>query len=259
MIVYPCAKINIGLKVIGKRPDGYHDLETFFFPVGMTDILEVVEAEETTLSVYGNELDCKMEDNLCFKAYNLLKNDFDLPPVEIHLLKRIPSGAGLGGGSSDASNMLIALNKLFSLQLDNETLCVYASKLGSDCPFFIHASSLDFKKGEGMYGEGKGEILTPLTITDLAGITVKIEVPDIFVSTAEAYAGVSPLKGPETLKETLCRPLDEWKSCVKNDFEDHIFKKHPLLALKKQEFYKKGAIYASMSGSGSAVYGLFRD
>ena len=259
MIVYPCAKINIGLKVIGKRPDGYHDLETFFFPVGMTDILEVVEAEETTLSVYGNELDCRMEDNLCFKAYNLLKKDFDLPPVEIHLLKRIPSGAGLGGGSSDASNMLIALNRLFNLELDRERLCAYASLLGSDCPFFIHASYLDAKKGEGMYGEGKGEILTPMIIPELAGISVKVEVPDVFVSTAEAYAGVCPQKGPETLRETLSRPVDEWKSVVKNDFEGHIFKKHPVLAAKKQEFYKKGAVYASMSGSGSALYGLFRD
>lgn len=142
MIVYPCAKINIGLKVIGKRPDGYHDLEYFFLPVGMTDILEVVEAEETTLSVYGNELDCRMEDNLCFKAYNLLKKDFNLPPVEIHLLKRIPSGAGLGGGSSDASNMLIALNRLFNLELDKERLCAYASLLGSDCPFLFTLPTL---------------------------------------------------------------------------------------------------------------------
>ncbi len=124
---------------------------------------------------------------------------------------------------------------------------------------FIHASSLDVQNGEGMYGEGKGEILTTMIIPDLAGIRVEVEVPDIFVSTAEAYSGVKPQKGSEMLKETLCRPLDEWKSCVKNDFEDHIFKKHPLLAVKKQEFYKKGAIYASMSGSGSALYGLFRD
>lgn len=259
MIVYPCAKINIGLNVIGKRLDGYHDIETFFFPVGMTDILEVVESEETTLSVYGNELDCRMEDNLCFKAYNLLKKDFDLPPVEIHLLKRIPFGAGLGGGSSDASNMLIAVNKLFNLEIDKERLCAYASQLGSDCPFFIHASSLDVQNGEGMYGEGKGEILTRMIIPDLAGIKVKIEAPDIFVSTAEAYAGVRPKKGSETLKETLCRPLGEWRNLVKNDFEDHIFKTHSVLSAKKQEFYNKGAIYASMSGSGSAVYGLFRD
>jgi 4-diphosphocytidyl-2-C-methyl-D-erythritol kinase len=130
MIVYPCAKINIGLKITGKRSDGYHDLETFFFPVELTDILEVVEAEETILYVYGKKPDCSMEDNLCYKAYQLLKRDFNLPPVEIHLFKRIPYGAGLGGGSSDGSNMLIVLNKLFNLGLTDHQLCKYASKLG---------------------------------------------------------------------------------------------------------------------------------
>jgi len=259
MIVYPCAKINIGLKVIGKRPDGYHDLETFFFPIAMTDILEVVEADETSLTIYGIDLDCKMEDNLCFKAYNLLKKDFNLPPVEIHLLKRIPSGAGLGGGSSDASHMLIALNKLFKLEIDTETLCGYSARLGSDCPFFIHAGSLDPKAGEGMFAQGRGEILSPLTVPLLMGLKVKVEVPEVFVSTAEAYAGIKPHKPVKSLKNQLSEPIAEWKDNVKNDFEESIFKKYPSLAAKKQEFYDKGAIYASMSGSGSAIYGLFQD
>jgi len=258
MIVYPSAKINIGLKVLEKRPDGYHNLETFFFSAGMTDILEVVEAGDTSLTIYGNKLNCRMEDNLCIKAYNLLKDDFKLPPVEIHLLKRIPSGAGLGGGSSDASHMLIALNKLFNLKIDTEVLCDYAARLGSDCPFFIHAGSLDSKAGEGMFAEGRGEILSKYTVPSLQGLTVKIEVPDVFVSTAEAYSGVTPEKPVNSLKNLLCRPVSEWPATITNDFEESIFKKHPELAAKKREFYDSGALYASMSGSGSAIYGLFK-
>lgn len=257
MIVYPCAKINIGLKITGKRSDGYHDLETFFFPVELTDILEVVEAEETILYVYGKKPDCSMEDNLCYKAYQLLKRDFNLSPVEIHLFKRIPYGAGLGGGSSDGSNMLIALNKLFNLGLTDHQLCKYASKLGSDCPFFIYASKLNSKAGEGIYAEGRGDILTPMIIPDLANHKIRLDFSDIYVSTAEAYAGLNPTRQTESLKKLLGYPISEWSKRIINDFEEPVFNKYPVLAEKKQKFYEEGAVYASMSGSGSAIYGIF--
>ncbi|MFA6334140.1 MAG: 4-(cytidine 5'-diphospho)-2-C-methyl-D-erythritol kinase [Bacteroidales bacterium] len=256
MIVYPNAKINIGLKVIGKRPDGFHNLETFFFPVELTDILEIVESGKTTLTLYGIELKGNPEENLCVKAYKLLAGELNLPPVEMHLLKRIPTGAGLGGGSSDAAYTLIALDKLFKLNLDSETLASYAARLGSDCPFFIYSRSLKREEGEGMFAEGRGEILTPFTIPQLAGFKVKIELPPVFVSTAEAYGEVTPCKPQTSLKEQLLKPVEEWKDTVKNDFESSVFKKHPLIGEYKQQLYKQGAVYASMSGSGSAVFGL---
>ncbi|OFY39438.1 MAG: 4-(cytidine 5'-diphospho)-2-C-methyl-D-erythritol kinase [Bacteroidetes bacterium GWF2_40_14] len=258
MILYPNAKINIGLKVIEKRPDGFHNLETFFFPIELTDILEIVESEETTLSLYGISLEGRQEDNLCIRAYELLSKDFKLPPVEIHLFKRIPPGAGLGGGSSDAAHALIALNKLFCLHLSHETLAEYAARLGSDCPFFIYSKRLNTEEGEGMLAEGRGEILTPFTIPQLKGIKIKTVVPPVFVSTAEAYGGVAPQKPQISLKELLIRPIEEWKEAITNDFERTVFEKHPQIGEHKMALYSQKALYASMSGSGSAVFGLFR-
>ncbi len=257
MIVYPSAKINIGLKVIEKRSDGFHNLETFFLPVDLTDILEIVESAKTEITVYGIPLDGNPQDNLCIRAYNLLAGEFDLPPVEIHLYKRIPSGAGLGGGSSDAAYTLIALNKLFGLNLSCDVLAGYAARLGSDCPFFIYSGGLKRAEGEGMFAEGRGEILTPFTVPHLKDFKVKIEVPPVFVSTAEAYGGVTPCKPQDSLKKLLMLPVEEWKSNVTNDFESSVFKKHPLIAEYKQNLYDQGALYASMSGSGSSVFGLF--
>ncbi len=258
MILYPNAKINIGLKVIEKRTDGFHNLETFFFPIELTDILEIVESDKTTLTLYGIKLDGIMEDNLCIKAYNMLANDFDLPPVEIHLFKRIPPGAGLGGGSSDAAHTLIALNKLFCLNLNHETLATYAARLGSDCPFFVYSRGLNADEGEGMLASGRGEILTPFKVPQLKGLKIRTVVPPVFVSTAEAYRGVIPSGPHYSLKDLLLMPVEMWKGAVNNDFENSVFKKHPLIEEHKQDLYNKGAIYASMSGSGSAVFGLFR-
>ncbi|MFA5848574.1 MAG: 4-(cytidine 5'-diphospho)-2-C-methyl-D-erythritol kinase [Bacteroidales bacterium] len=258
MILYPNAKINIGLKVIEKRPDGFHNLETFFFPIELTDILEIVESEKTSLSLYGISLAGRQEDNLCIKAYQLLSEEFRLPPVEIHLYKRIPPGAGLGGGSSDAAHTIIALNKLFNLNLSHETMAMYAAQLGSDCPFFIYSRSLNTEEGEGMLAEGRGEILTPFTIPQLKGIKIKTVVPPVFVSTADAYKGVTPHRPQSSLRDLLFLPLEEWKDTVRNDFESSVFKTQPLIEEHKQDLYNKGAIYASMSGSGSAVFGLFR-
>ncbi len=258
MILYPNAKINIGLKVIEKRPDGFHNLETFFFPIELTDILEIVESEKTTLTLYGINLEGNMEDNLCVKAYEMLAGEFGLPPVEIHLFKRIPPGAGLGGGSSDAAHTLIALNKLFCLNLSHETLAAYAARLGSDCPFFVYSKRLNTEEGEGMLASGRGEILTPFKVPQLRGLKIKTTVPPVFVSTAEAYSGITPCRAHVSLRDQLLKPLEEWKDTVTNDFEYSVFKKHPLIKEYKQDLYNKGAIYASMSGSGSSVFGLFR-
>lgn len=258
MILYPNAKINIGLKVIERRPDGFHNLETFFFPIELTDILEIVESRETTLTLYGIDLEGKREDNLCIKAYEMFAKDFGLPPVEIHLLKRIPPGAGLGGGSSDAAHTLIALNKLFCMNLSTETLAGYAARLGSDCPFFIYSKGLNKEEGEGMLAQGRGEILRPLKLPQLKGMKIKTLVPPVFVSTTEAYGEITPFRPQTSLRDQLLKPVEEWKDTVTNDFEYSVFKKHPIIEEYKQDLYNNGAIYASMSGSGSAVFGLFR-
>lgn len=258
MIVYPKAKINIGLRIIEKRSDGFHDLETFFFPVEMSDILEVRESDKVSMFHYGAAIDSNPEDNICIKAYNSIKKDFNLPPVEIHLYKRIPVGAGLGGGSSNAANTLIALKKLFSLSIDDQGLAEYAAKVGSDCPFFVYSSSLETAKGEGMLAHGRGEILTKIAIPQLEGVKIQIEKPPVFVSTAEAYKGVNPNKSNIGLQELLSMPLESWKNNIVNDFEKSIFKKYPVIEEYKNKMYDKGAVYASMSGSGSAVFGLFR-
>jgi 4-diphosphocytidyl-2-C-methyl-D-erythritol kinase len=258
MIVYPKAKINIGLRVIEKRPDGFHDLETFFFPAELSDILEVRESDKLAMFQYGTAIDSLPEDNICIKAYNAIKADFNLPPVEIHLYKRIPVGAGLGGGSSDAANTLIALKKLFSLAIDEQGLAQYAAKVGSDCPFFIYSSSLEAAKGEGMLAYGRGELLTKITVPQLEGMKIKVEKPPVFVSTAEAYKGVTPKRSGIGLQELLSMPLDSWKNNIVNDFEESILKKYPIIEEYKNKMYEEGAIYASMSGSGSAVFGIFR-
>lgn len=258
MIVYPKAKINIGLRIIEKRPDGFHDLETFFFPAELSDILEVRESDKLSMFQYGTAIDSLPEDNICIKAYNAIKGDFNLPPVEIHLYKRIPVGAGLGGGSSDAANTLIALKKLFSLAIDEQGLAEYAAKVGSDCPFFVYSSSLEAAKGEGMLAHGRGELLTKISLPQLEGMKIRIEKPPVFVSTAEAYKGVVPKKSDIGLQELLSMPVESWKNNIVNDFEESIFKKYPVIEEYKNKMYDQGAIYASMSGSGSAVFGIFR-
>ncbi|OJV22087.1 MAG: 4-(cytidine 5'-diphospho)-2-C-methyl-D-erythritol kinase [Bacteroidetes bacterium 41-46] len=258
MIVYPKAKVNIGLRIIGKRNDGFHDLETFFISAGKSDVLEVTESSELIMNQYGLALDSEPMKNLCVKAYEAMRSEFAIPPVEINLFKRIPFGAGLGGGSADAAGTIIAINKLYKMELPLERLAKIASKVGSDCPFFVYADSLDSESGEGMVGRGRGDILNKYTVHQLSDYEIRVITPDIFISTAEAYSGVEPSGEGEPIENLLKHPVEEWKGVLFNDFERHIFKLHPQIRDIKERMYSEGALYASMSGSGSAVYGIFR-
>ena len=249
MIALPNAKINIGLNVVSKRPDGYHNLETVFLPVQLSDILEIVPSGKLEFTTSGLEIEGEPEHNLVLKAYRLLKKDFDIPPVKMHLHKIIPFGAGLGGGSSDAAYALKMLNNQFILKLDTETLREYAARLGADCPFFI-----DNKPA---FASGIGDELFPVSL-DLTAYKIVIAKPDCMVSTAEAYRNVFPKESSFNLREIVNLPVEEWRNTIKNDFEDSIFPLYPEIRKIKETLYELGADYASMSGSGSAVYGIFR-
>ncbi|MCL1850228.1 MAG: 4-(cytidine 5'-diphospho)-2-C-methyl-D-erythritol kinase [Bacteroidetes bacterium] len=242
-------KINLGLHVIEKMPSGYHTLETVFYPCHhFKDTLEITRSAQFSFTVKDADFHCKAEDNLCVKAYRLLQNKYDLSPVEITLTKHIPSGAGLGGGSADAALTLKMLNELFSLQLSIEPLHEFAVQLGSDVAFFLYNTP--------MYATGRGDILEPFTL-DLSNFRIEIVCPDISISTAQAYSAITPKKPKVSLKQMIQSPIAMWKENLMNDFEEVIFKQHPKLMAIKQDFYRRGAVYASMSGSGSAVYGIF--
>ena len=261
VIRYPGCKINLGLRVIERRDDGFHNLETVFVYVSdMADILEIAESKTpSSLTLFGDSLDCDTQDNLVMRAYRLLAADFDIPEVEMYLYKKIPSGAGLGGGSSDAAMALIILNDMFGMELTKEELAAYALKLGSDCPFFIYAQYENPKElsARSMLAGGRGEILTPFEIPQLEEYTIKIEIPPVQVSTAEAYRGVAPALSAVPLGRLLEQPIEVWRSTIVNDFEKHIFEKYPIIEEYKNRMYEQGAIYASMSGSGAAVFGIF--
>lgn len=248
MVTFPGCKINLGLHVLNRRPDGYHAIHTCFFPVPWTDLLEAIPAEEFSFTCTGLPIPGPVEHNLCVKAFELLKRDFELPPIQAHLHKMVPMGAGLGGGSADAAQCLRIVNELFSLGLTREQLSGYASRLGSDCSFFIYPGPA--------LGSGRGEILDPVAVS-LKGLYLVIVSPVLHVSTAEAYAGVSPGPPREDLRSTLARPLSEWKDNLVNDFEESIFSRFPELPATKKRLYDSGALYASMSGSGSSIFGLF--
>lgn len=254
MITFPNVKINLGLSITEKRPDGYHNLETVFYPVALEDALEVRTSSATapdrkfTLHQHGLEIAGKPEDNLVSKAYQLLDEEFNLPPVDIHLYKHIPSGAGLGGGSSDAAFMLKLLNEHFHLHLSDNQLEAYAATLGADCAFFI--------RNKPTFAEGIGNIFSPIELS-LSGYGIMIVKPDIFVSTREAFSNIHPNRPAHPIKEVIQRPVSEWKETLINDFEASVFPLHPAIEAIKQELYNQGAAYASMSGSGSSVFGLF--
>ena len=255
MILTPNSKINVGLDVVRKRPDGYHDSETLFVPVPeVRDVLEVVKADEAGMTCYGTPCDVPVEKNLCFKAFRLMQNYFGIGDVHIYLYKNIPMGAGLGGGSSDAAFTLIAVNEIFGLGLSQERLAQIAAELGSDCPFFIY--------NRPMFASGRGEILEPFDI-DLSPYRIEVVTPGIHISTAEAYAGVDAIKFNSKpgacagLKDRLSQGVDKWRENVVNDFEAYAFAKYPILTEIKKDLYQRGAIYASMTGSGSALYGIF--
>ena len=251
MIVYPNAKINIGLNVTERRTDGYHTIETVFYPIGIQDVLSVEPSEicsDYSFSVSGMEVGGNSEDNLVIKALHLLRQEVEFPPVDISLQKYIPTGAGLGGGSSDAAFMLLALNELFSLDISTRKLLSLASKLGSDCAFFI--------KNKPVFATGTGNKFSSLRIS-LKGKWLLLVKPDIHSSTAEAYAEIVPSVPEIPLKELIKLPLTEWKRNITNDFEKTVFKRFPEIASIKEKMYDLGAVYASMSGSGSSVYGIF--
>ncbi len=249
MVVFPNCKINLGLNITGKRPDGYHNLETIFYPILLKDILEAVQAEKLTFQSSGLTIDGNAEDNLCIKAWHLLKNDLpDLPTVQIYLHKIIPMGAGLGGGSADGAFMLSLLNQKFNLQLNDEQLINYALQLGSDCPFFI--------LNKPVFATGRGEIMTPVTV-DLSEYKFLIVNPGIHISTKEAFSNLIPVVPTKSVNEIVKQPVISWKDELVNDFEKPLFKLYPEIEALKQSMYNAGSIYTSMSGSGSTVFGLF--
>jgi 4-diphosphocytidyl-2-C-methyl-D-erythritol kinase len=251
MITFPNAKINLGLNVVAKRDDGYHNIETIFYPVsGLTDILEIVESDEFSFHPTGIPVDSAPENNLCVKAYRILEREYQLPPVSIYLHKIIPLGAGLGGGSSDASFTLTTLNKIFGLNISSGQLKNYASDLGSDCAFFI--DNIPSK------ALGRGELLEPVEV-NLSGLHLLLEKPDIHVSTKEAYSSIVPQIPDLSVSDIIKLPIDKWKDLLQNDFEKSIFPIHPAIARIKEKMYDRGAIYSSMSGSGATVFGLFKE
>lgn len=252
MITFPTAKINIGLQVTERRPDGYHNLDTIFYPIPICDALEVIIAEgvdyDCRLHISGISIEGDTDSNLVVRAYRLLAADYTLPPVDIFLHKHIPTGAGLGGGSSDASYMLRLLNEMFKLGITTKQLEGYATQLGADCPFFI--------TGKPVYATGIGNEFHPIDL-NLNGWHILVVKPDVFVSTKEAYSMVTPEMPEVTLDKKIVRPINEWKETISNDFEKGIFALHPELANIKAKLYSLGAKYAAMSGSGSALFGLF--
>lgn len=258
MIVFPCAKINLGLNIVSKREDGYHNLETVFYPIPLYDALEIKYMDEKfpsqvacDLKVTGNAVECDEQNNLVVKAYNLLAEDYKLPRVHAHLYKHIPSQAGLGGGSSDAAFMIRLLDERFRLNIGNPEMEKYAARLGADCAFFIEA--------EPAYAEGIGDELMPVDGPkgNLNGYYLAIVKPDIAVSTKEAYAAITPKATSKSCREIVRQPIETWKEELVNDFEAPIFKLHPKLAQIKEKLYQQGAKYAAMSGSGSALFGIF--
>lgn len=253
MIAYPNAKINLGLNILSKRGDGYHDIESVMYPVPWRDILEIVESADglsgqVTFTTSGISVPDDGKPNLCERAYRSLSTIRELPAVRIHLHKQIPMGAGLGGGSADAAFVLSVLNELFGIGLSQDRLHDLAAELGSDCPFFIENSP--------KLVSGRGEVMADIGLS-LTGKKLLIVYPGIHIGTAEAYAGVRPSIPAVRIAEILKMPIGQWKDQLGNDFETSIFRTYPTLALIKQTLYDHGAVYSSMSGSGSAIYGIF--
>ena len=249
MVLKANCKINIGLDVLRRRADGFHDLSTVMAPVrGLYDVVEVVPSAQMQLEQHGIVVDCPVEKNLCIKAARLVQSRYNTDSVTITLDKRVPFGAGLGGGSSDATAVIVAMNNIFDLNLSEQELIALAAELGSDTAFFVRNTP--------QLCSGRGEIMTPITLP-LAGLWLVVVKPAEGVSTAEAYGGVKPFVPSVPLEERLQLPVGQWQGVVKNDFEAHIFEAHPIIAQLKQRLLDAGAVYASMSGSGSALFGLF--
>lgn len=257
MINFPIAKINLGLNVVSKRDDGYHNLETVFYPVPIKDALEVFPMEDgfpsdvrCDLKVTNLFIDGDEQKNLVVKAYNMIAQDYELPRVHVHLYKHIPTQAGMGGGSSNCAYMIRLLNEMFSLGMSDEKMIGYAARLGADCAFFI--------KAQPAYAEGIGEKLQPISI-DLSGYKMLVVRPNIPVSTKEAFSLITPQVPKKNCLDIVRQPIETWKDELVNDFERSIFAIHPEIGRLKEMMYEQGAVYAAMSGSGSSVFGLFSD
>lgn len=249
MIQFPNCKINLGLSILAKRADGYHELETVFYPIAISDALEILPADNLTLTQTGITVPGDPAQNLCLKAYHLLKKDFpQLPAVKMHLQKNIPLGAGLGGGSSDGTSAILILNQQFSLGLNERQLIDYASQLGSDCPFFVY--------NKACHATGRGEILTPIAL-DLSNYQFLLVHPGKHIATAWAFQQLTPNTKSESIQSIIQKPITKWKDLLINDFEVPVFKAEPTLHSIKEQLYQLGAIYASMSGSGSSLFGIF--
>ncbi|MBD0374169.1 MAG: 4-(cytidine 5'-diphospho)-2-C-methyl-D-erythritol kinase [Flavisolibacter sp.] len=253
MVVFPNCKINLGLHILQKRDDGFHDLETIFYPIPLSDALEIVHSDNPMktldFSITGRASEALKEDNICIKAYQLIKGDYStLPPLKMHLHKVIPTGAGLGGGSADGAFTLLLLNKRFELNISEEKLSEYAARLGSDCSFFI--------KNVPCYATGRGEQLEEVKL-DLSTYKFIIVNPGIHIQTAWAFSQIKPLLNRKSLKEIITEPIESWKENLSNDFEPVIFSSFPEIESIKKSLYDAGAVYASLSGSGASVYGIF--
>jgi 4-diphosphocytidyl-2-C-methyl-D-erythritol kinase len=250
MLLFPHAKINLGLSVLEKHSDGFHSIESGLYPIKIFDILEIVESDKDELFSSGALLESKLEDNLVWKALQLMRKFYTFPSLKIHLHKQIPSGAGLGGGSSDAAHTLLGVDQLFRLNITKSALAELASKIGSDCPFFLNAKA--------QYAIGKGEVLESLEIK-LNNLKLVVVIPDFSVSTKIAYSKIIPKTPKVSPKEALQKSIEKWKEDLKNDFETSVFCEFPLLSDLKEMLYQSGAIYVSLSGSGSGMYALFSD
>ncbi len=248
MVTFPNAKINLGLLITDKRPDGFHNLQSCFYPVGWADALELIPAPTLAFSSTGLAIPGDPAQNLCVKAYELVRADFVLPPVHIHLQKNVPIGAGLGGGSADAAFTLRLLNDRFALGIPTNQLEDYARRLGSDCAFFI--------QNRPVYCVEKGDVFAEIEVS-LAGYYIVLVYPNLAISTVEAYARIRPRQPETPLIDLLTQPVDTWRDTVRNDFETSLFPSYPLLSALKAQLYASGAVYASMSGSGSTIYGIF--
>lgn len=248
MICFPNAKINLGLNIVGKRPDGYHDLETLFYPIPVKDALEIVAAETFSFTQTGIPVDAPADSNLVVKALHRLMAKHRVPPLEVHLMKAIPFGAGLGGGSADAAFMLKLVNRFCGLELSDDELEEEASAIGADCPFFI--------RNRPVFATGIGNRFEPVDLS-LEGYHLCLVKPEIAVSTREAYSLVTPARPEHSLKEIIRKPVAEWRRYMVNDFEASIFPQYPRIEAIKQQLYDAGALYASMSGSGSSLFGIF--
>lgn len=255
MVTFPNAKINLGLDVVAKRPDGYHNLETVFYPIPLEDVLEITtvkdaNAPDYTFTMHNAVFEGDNNDNLVVKAYKILAADHKLPKVEMALYKNIPTGAGLGGGSADAAFALKMLNGIAGLGLSDDRLEEYAAQIGADCAFFIRNTPA--------YATGIGNILTPTTC-NISGYTLVLVKPEIHISTKQAYSLVRPAAPETPLTEIAKLPVEQWKGLMKNDFEKSVFAAHPLMERIKEQLYEIGAVYASMSGSGSSFFGIFKE